>query len=120
MNGIRLLLATVAGTALTVSVAFANPGLLPNHPGYPAQGKSPVTGQATVNDAGQGNATGQATLNKAAMSHDAASMNDVTNPDANRMRIIKSAGAGQLPQVEGPLNNVKINPAGATSTVISR
>jgi len=116
MNGIRLLLGTVAGTALSVSVAFANPGMLPEHPGYPAQGKSPVTGQRTANDPGQGNATGAATLTKAAMSHDEAAMNDVSDP--NRMRITKSAGAGRLPEVEGPLNMVKPNPAGATSTVI--
>ena len=118
MNGIRVLLATVAGTALSVSVAFANPGLLPDHPGYPAQGKSPVTGQRTVNDPGQANATGASTLNTSAMSHDSASMNDVS--DDNRMRITQSAGAGRLPQVEGPLNKVNVNPAGATSTVIGR
>ncbi len=117
MNGIRVLLATVAGTAFSVSVAFANPGMLPNHPGYPAQGKSPVTGQATANDPGQANATGQATLNKSAMSHDEASSNDVSDP--NRMRIINSAGAGLLPEVEGPLNRVVPNPAGAKSTVIN-
>ena len=118
MNGIRVLLATVAGTALSVSVAFANPGMLPNHPGYPAQGKSPATGQRTVNDPGQTNATGPATLTQAAMSHDSAAMNDVSDP--NRMRIEKSTGAGRLPEVEGPLNRVTPNPAGAKSTVISR
>ena len=117
MNGIRLLLATVAGTAFSVSVAFANPGMLPNHPGYPAQGKSPVTGQSTANDPGQVNATGPTTLAEAAMSHDEASKNDVSDP--NRMRIKKSVGAGLLPEVEGPLNKVNINPAGATSTVIN-
>ena len=113
MNGIRVLLATVAGTALSVSVAFANPGLLPDHPGYPAQGKSPVTGQSTANDPGQANA---AALTTASMSYDEASINDVDDP--NRMRIEKSAGAGLLPEVEGPLNKVHVNPAGATSTVI--
>ncbi len=118
MNGIRLLLATVAGTAFSVSVAFANPGMLPNHPGYPAQGKSPVTGQRTANDPGQGNATGAATLAIAAMSGDAGSTNNVSDP--NRMRIKKSTGAGQLPVVEGPLNKVDINPAGAKSIVINR
>ena len=117
MNGIRVLLATVAGTALSVSVAFANPGMLPDHPGYPAQGKSPVTGQRTANDPGQANATGQKTLSHAAMSHDSASMNNVSDP--NRMRIKKSTGAGRLPEVEGPLNKVNINPAGAKSTVIN-
>jgi len=35
--------------------------------------------------------------------------------DPNRMRIKASKGAGQLPDVEGALNRVNINPAGATS-----
>lgn len=116
MKAIRFFLGACAAIALTGSVAFANPGMLPSHPGYPAKGKSPVTGQRTVNDAGQGNATGAATLNKSASSHNSASMNKVSDP--NRARITKSAGAGRLPQVEGPLNKVKINPAGAKSTVI--
>ena len=117
MNGMRLLLATVAGTALTVSVAFANPAMLPDHPGYPAQGKSAATGQRTANDPGQSNATGAETLSKAAMSHDSASVNAVSDP--NRMRIINSAGAGLLPEVEGPLNRIVPNPAKAKSTVIN-
>ena len=116
MKGIRVLLAAMAGSALTVSVAFANPGMLPSHPGYPAQGKSPVTGQATANDPGQSNADGARVSAKSATSHDAASMNDVSDP--NNERLKKSVGAGQLPEVEGALNKVNINPAGATSTVI--
>jgi hypothetical protein len=43
-------------------------------------------------------------------------MNDVSDP--NRARIKKSAGAGRLPEVEGPLNKTNPNPAGAKSTVI--
>lgn len=117
MNGMRLLLATVAGTALTAAVAFANPAMLPNHPGYPAQGKSPATGQRTANDPGQTNATGAKTLTEASMSHDSASMNAVSDP--NRMRITNSSGAGLLPEVEGPLNRVVPNPAKARSTVIN-
>jgi hypothetical protein len=42
-------------------------------------------------------------------------MNDVS--DANRARIKKSMGAGQLPETD-TMNTVPINPAGATSTVI--
>ena len=45
-----------------------------------------------------------------------AAMNMVSDP--NRARIKKSGGAGQLPEVEGPLNRVNVNPAGARSTVI--
>lgn len=115
MKGIRLLLVALAGTAFMASVAFANPAMLPSHPGYPAAAtKSPVDGTRTANDPGQGNAVGSGTLEKGASFLNAASVNDVSDP--NRMRIKASQGAGRLPQVEGPLNNVKINPAGATAT----
>lgn len=113
MKAIGILLGTMGATLLAVSLACANPALLPKHPGYPAKGKSPATGQATANDQGQGNTNN---LTASTMSHDSASMNDVSDP--NRMRVKKSMGAGRLPQVEGPLNKVNINPAGATSTVI--
>jgi hypothetical protein len=117
MKGIRLFLVALAGTAFMATVAFANPALLGKHPGYPiGDTKSPVDGTRTSYDSGQNNATGSATLEKSAMSHDSASVNDVEDP--NRMRIKASQGAGRLPDVEGPLNRVNPNPAGATSTVI--
>ncbi len=115
MKGIGILLGTVGITCFTLSLAFANPGMLPKHPGYPAKGKSPVTGQSTANDPGQANAVGTATL-QASQGHGAkAAMNDVN--DANRARIKKSMGAGRLPETD-TMNTVTINPAGATSTVI--
>ena len=47
MKSIRLLLIAVAGTALTASVAFANPVMLPSHAGYPmSETTSPVDGNA--------------------------------------------------------------------------
>ena len=116
MKGIGIILGTLGVSAITLSMAFANPGMLPAHPGYPAAGKSPVTGQSTANDPGQTNATGDTTLQMSQEFGAKAVMNDVNDP--NRARIKESQGAGRLPQVEGPLNNVKINPAGATSTVI--
>ena len=116
MKGIGIFLGTLGVSAFTLSMAFANPGMLPAHPGYPAKGKSPVTGQDTANDQGQSNAVGGATLQAAQEFGSKAAMNDVSDP--NRARIIKSEGAGRLPNVEGPLNKVNINPAGATSTVI--
>ena len=117
MKGIRLLLVALAGTAFMATVAFANPALLGSHPGYPAGAtKSPVDGTRTSYDPGQSNAVGAGTLEKAASFNDVDAMNDVDDP--NRMRIKASQGAGRLPDVEGPLNRVKPNPAGATSTVI--
>jgi len=116
MKGIGILLGTLGVSAFTLSMAFANPGLLPAHPGYPAKGKSPVTGQATANDQGQTNAVGGGTLQASQEFGSKSAMNDVSDP--NRDRIKKSMGAGRLPEVEGPLNKITPNPAGAKSTVI--
>ncbi|UCH90884.1 MAG: hypothetical protein JSU60_07240 [Nitrospirota bacterium] len=117
MKAIGIILGTVGASCFALSMAFANPGMLPAHPGYPAKGKSPVTGQATANDQGQTNAVGSATLQASQEAGAKAAMNDVSDP--NRARIKKSMGAGRLPEVEGALNKVNPNPAGATSTVIN-
>ena len=117
MKGLHILLVALAGTALTVSIAFAQmAGQLPKHPGYPAAGTSPVTGQSLANDPGQANADGAGVSAQSATSHDAASVETASDP--NRMRIKKSMGAGRLPDVEGALNRVNVNPTGATSTKI--
>jgi hypothetical protein len=116
MKGIGIFLGTVGASTFALSMAFANPGMLPKHPGYPAAGKSPVTGQATANDPGQANAGGAKGLLSSQEFGTKAAMNEVSDP--NRARIKKSAGAGRLPEVEGPLNQTNPNPAGAKSTVI--
>ncbi len=116
MKAIGIILGTVGASCFALSMAFANPGLLPQHPGYPAKGKSPATGQATANDPGQTNAVGGATLEASQSFGTEAAMNDVS--DSNRARIQKSMGAGRLPQTD-TMNKVPINPAGAKSTVIN-
>ena len=116
MKAIGIILGTVGASCFAVSMAFANPGMLPKHPGYPAQGKSPATGQATANDPGQTNAVGTKTLQEAQSYGADAAMNKVSDP--NRARIKKSMGAGRLPETD-TMNKVPINPAGATSTVIN-
>ena len=113
MKAIGIILGTVGASCLVVSMAFAAGP--PPHPGYPAKGKSPVTGQSTANDPGQTNAVGNATLQVSQEAGTKAAMNDVS--DANRGRITKSMGAGQLPTTD-TMNTVPINPAGAKSTVI--
>jgi hypothetical protein len=115
MKAIGMILGTVGASCFALSMAFANPGMLPQHPGYPAKGKSPVTGQSTANDPGQGNAVGNATLELSQKAGTEHAVNDVS--DANRARITKSMGAGRLPETD-TMNKVNINPAGATSTVI--
>ena len=115
MKSIRLLLIAVAGTALTASVAFANPVMLPSHAGYPmAETTSPVDGTRTSHDTGQMNAGGSKASMAASSTADAAAMN--TTNDTNNDRKKASQGAGLLPEVEGALNKVDINPGGATST----
>ena len=116
MKGIGIFMGTVGASKFALSMAFANQGLLPSHPGYPAAGKSPVTGQATANDPGQTNAGGEKSLLSSQGFGTKSVMNDVSDP--NRARIKKSAGAGRLPEVEGPINKITPNPAGAKSTVI--
>ncbi len=118
MKGIRLLLIALAGTAFMATVAFANPTCCPSHPGYPmGDTKSPVDGVRTSNDPGQPSAGGASASILAASTADAAAMLQTSDP--NNMRKVKSTGAGQLPDVEGALNRVNVNPAGATSTVIN-
>ena len=117
MKILRPVLIALAGTAVTASLACANPGLLPSHAGYPMTAtKSPADGTRTSHDAGQANAVGPKASMSAATSHDGSSMNE--SSDGNRMRIKSSKGAGRLPEISGSMNKVSINPAGAKSTVI--
>ncbi len=117
MKSLRPVLIALAGTAVTASLAFANPGMLPSHTGYPmSDTKSPVDGTRTSYDPGQASGGGAMASMKAASFNDVDPMNMVT--DENRMRIKSSMGAGRLPEIKGHMNKVDINPAGARSTVI--
>jgi len=63
--------ATLAGVFFALSLASANPALLPKHPGYPMdKATDPVKGQSLANDAGQQNATGDKALMEAAAFED--------------------------------------------------
>jgi hypothetical protein len=56
----------LTGTWLMAVVAFGNPTMLPDHPGYPIKAtKSPVSGVSTANDPGQENFYGQEAINAA-------------------------------------------------------
>jgi hypothetical protein len=94
---------------LVVSLAFANPDMLPKHPGYP-MGKSvdPVKGQPLANDPGQTNASGE---NALAGSSQQLSINQ------NDQRLLQKPGAGILPTVQGP--NIKIEPPVKEATKIN-
>lgn len=93
---------------LTVSPAFANPAMLPKHPGYP-MGKAvdPVTGQSLAHDSGQPNARNQEALTNAAIFDDARSKQNLLF-NQNDERLLEKPGAGLLPKVQGP--NIIIEP----------
>ncbi len=82
-----------------VSLAFANPSMLPKHPGYPSSGEY-------ANDTGQKNLTLEQSLRTSAASKDAHTRQELFDP--NNARLVKPQGAGRLPTVEGP--NIKIEP----------
>jgi len=97
-------IATVSGVLFALSMASANPSLLPKHEGYPMKNSgSPVTGQPTANDPGQSDARGESTLQKSSNSikHSEQHLNKSDNA-----RITEGQGAGQLPKVQGPQINI--------------
>lgn len=85
--------------SLLVTIVFANPAMLPKHPGYPAGGEFAY-------DRGQSNQTGEKALQEAAAIDDPHVMQQLMDP--NNERIIQKEGAGQLPKVQGP--NIRIEP----------
>lgn len=108
MKTSRMLLTASAVMLSAISPVFANPDMLPKHPGYP-MGKAidPVKGQALANDPGQTNATGEGSLTNAAVFDDRHSMQSLSINHDNQ-RIMEKPGAGVLPKVQGP--NIKIEP----------
>jgi hypothetical protein len=66
-----MLIAMFAVVLLTISLAVANPDMLPKHPGYP-MGKAvdPVSGPSLAGDPGQTNATGENSLAQASVFDD--------------------------------------------------
>ncbi|ULA64111.1 MAG: conserved exported protein of unknown function [Nitrospira sp.] len=107
-------IATLSGVLFTLSLASANPSLLPKHEGYPMKNSgSPVNGQPTANDPGQSDARGEATLLKSADSIKSSRQNLTKTDNA---RIVESAGAGQLPKVQGP--QIQIAPPVTSATKI--
>ena len=107
--------ATVSGVLFALSMASANPALLPKHEGYPMKNSgSPVNGQPTANDPGQHDARGEATLLKSAESIKSAQQSLTKNENA---RITANEGAGRLPKVQGP--QIQIAPPVTSATKIS-
>lgn len=113
-SSIAIVVALVV-VGFSVSLALANPGLLPKHEGYPMKNDgSPVTGQPTANDAGQTNATGEKALLEGAASEDAHVSQNLM--DENNQRLVAKEGAGQLPKVQGP--QIRVEPPVTSATKI--
>jgi hypothetical protein len=107
--------ATVSGVLFVLSMASANPALLPKHEGYPMKNSgSPVNGQPTANDPGQSDARGESTLLKSATSIKSAEQHLNKTDNA---RIVEGDGAGRLPKVQGP--QIQIAPPVTSATKIT-
>ena len=115
----KTLIGTVAALAIvgfSVSVALANPAMLPKHEGYPAKAAtSPVTGQPLANDSGQTNGGGDKAITKSINSSDNHVEQKLVDP--NNHRIKEKHGAGQLPSVQGP--QIHIDPPVKSATKIT-
>lgn len=104
----------VLGVALSVSLAMANPALLPKHPGYPASGNA--------NDQGQTNLSGEKALAAAA----AVAPKHVEQHlvDENNARIVEKDADkrtdgkfNRLPKVQGP--QIHVQPPVESATKIT-
>lgn len=66
----------IGSVVLGSTLALGNPGMLPDHPGYPmGDAKSPVTGQSVANDPGQSPPSREESLHQASGFHDSHAMN---------------------------------------------
>src|SRR5262249_953377 len=109
-------LAMVSGVLFALSMASANPSLLPKHEGYPMKNSgSPVTGQPTANDPGQTNASGEKAELKAAAFDDKHVLQNLKKIDNER--ITTGQGANQLRTVQGA--QIQIAPPVTSATKIS-
>ena len=116
MKLVTAAVATASAILFGISMASANPALLPKHEGYPMKNSgSPVTGQPTANDPGQKDAHGTSFLLKAAESEDKHSKQELMKTD--NARITEGQGAGRLPNVQGP--QIKIAPPVTSATKIT-
>ncbi len=112
-----IVLVAIALVPLTVSLALANPAMLPKHPGYPIdKAVDPVKGQSLANDPGQVNARNKEALNDAAIFDDNRSKQELLF-NQNDERLLEKPGAGLLPKVQGP--NITIDPPVKEGTKVS-
>lgn len=88
----------IGSVVLGSTLALGNPGMLPDHPGYPmGDAKSPVTGQSVANDPGQSPPSLDESLQQASGFHDSHAMNpgkeerpNIVPPGASKSMNTKS------------------------------
>jgi len=115
MKTLMVIIAAVFAVGVSASLALANPALLPKHEGYPMKNDgSPVTGQPTANDPGQGSGGGTKALDSSADNTDNHTLQKLK--DENNGRIAEKKGAGELPKVQGP--QIMIDPPVKSATKI--
>ena len=95
------MLAVLLGVGYLGSLAFANPAMLPKHPGYPASSDtSPVTNQALANDPGQLSLTLEQSSLEGASSEDAHVAQRLRGSQDNSMREGPDTGIEAKPSMQ--------------------
>ncbi|HNP29129.1 MAG TPA: hypothetical protein PKK23_08805 [Nitrospirales bacterium] len=98
MNRILCVIVVLGSVMLGNTFVLGNPGMLPNHPGYPmGDATSPVTGQSVANDPGQSPPSQEESLQQAGAFHDSHAMNpgreerpNIVSPGASKSMDTKS------------------------------
>lgn len=100
MKRYAAMLIAVVGVGYLGSLAYANPAMLPKHPGYPASSDtSPVTNQPLANDPGQLSLTVEQSSLEAASSEDAHVAQRLRGSQDNRMMGAPETGAEATPSM---------------------
>jgi hypothetical protein len=92
MNRKLLAISAIGSVVFGSTLVLGNPGMLPNHPGYPmGAAKDPVSGQPVANDPGQSPPSPEESLQQAGSFHDA----HATNPGKEERPNIVPPGAAK-------------------------
>ena len=97
MKWVNLFYISVLCLAVSASIAWGNPSMLPQHPGYQMHdAKDPVTGLPVANDPGQAPLPAARAIEEAAAYHDKESVQNT-----QEYMSLESQGAGVLPKTKG-------------------
>jgi hypothetical protein len=99
MKRYAAMLLVIVGVGYLGSLAFANPAMLPKHPGYPASSDtSPVTNQPLANDPGQ-----------LSLTLEQSSLEGASSEDAHVGQRLRSAQDDRM--IEGPDTGIQTKPS---------